>query len=338
MSTKPPSSTRNPRGDDDLGRVLEPYRVPLRGYCYRMLGSAFEAEDAVQETFMRAFRSYGELADREALRGWLYRIATNVCLTMLSARKRRALPIDLGPAGTASATLGAPLEETTWIEPMPDGLVFSEQPLGALIARESVRLALLAALQVLPPRQRAALILHEVLHWRASEVAELLETSVASTNSMLQRARATLAAHPETESAARFEDTLSKPPELAAEERALLGRYVDAFERWDVDALVSLLHRDATLSMPPFALWLRGADELRAWWVGPGAACANSRVVPVAANGMPAFASYKLNGPNGSYRAFALHMLELDQGRVTGHIAFLDTPRLFPLFGLPPMI
>jgi RNA polymerase sigma-70 factor (ECF subfamily) len=321
-----------------LGPLLDQHRVELTGYCYRMLGSAFEAEDAVQETLVRAWRGYAEFEGRSSLRSWLYRIATNVCLSMVSARQRRARPMDLGPAWSAESALGAALDEATWLEPVPDGLVLptAVDPAAHAVSRESIRLAFVAALQLLPAKQRAALILQEVLHWKASEVADLLGTSVASVNSALQRARATLAAKSPSAEAV-FDDTLARSGRSGLEDdsqRKLLGRYVDAFERWDVESLVSLLHEDATLSMPPYALWLRGPEQLRKWWLGPGAKCAGSRVVPISANGSPGFASYKA-APDGSYTPFALHILEMEGGRVTGHHSFLDSARLFPLFGLP---
>ena len=315
----------------ELERRLEQHRVELTAYSYRMLGSAFEAEDAVQETLVRAWRGIDRFEGRAALRSWLYRIATNVCLDMLSSRERRARPMDFGPEGTADlAALGAPLPETTWIQPVPDGNVVPEtsDPAELAASRETLRLAFVAALQHLPARQRAVLILREVLRWKASEVAELLETSVASVNSALQRARATLA-----ESEPSPTDTLEP---LDEEQRALLARYVDAFERYDMESLVALLHEDATLSMPPYAMWLRGHEEFTRWLLGPGHGCRGSRLVAVVANGSPAFAQYRPSGPGGSYEPFALQVLEISDGRIVALNSFLDTARLFPLFGLGP--
>ncbi len=310
--------------------VLEPHRVALTGYCYRMLGSSFDAEDAVQETFVRAWRSYQRFEGRSSLRSWLYRIATNVCLDMLDGRKRRARPIDLGPATEFSpqAPLPAPVTESLWIEPAPDGRVLQAggDPAELAEQRETIRLAFVAALQHLPPRQRAVLILRDVLRWKASEVAELLESSVASVNSALQRARAAIA-----DRAPEPGDQLEP---LDDEQRALLARYVDAFERYDLDSLTALLHEEAVQSMPPYEMWLRGRENILRWWFGPGIGCRGSRLVPTVANGLPAFGQYRPSGPGGSFEPWALQVLELSDGKLVGFTAFLDTERLFPLFGL----
>jgi RNA polymerase sigma-70 factor, ECF subfamily len=302
---------------------LEQHRRELTAHCYRMLGSPFEAEDAVQETLLRAWRSLDRFEGRSALRSWLYRIATNVCLDMLEGRERRARPMDLGPAGEPVAENLRTLPEVTWIQPVPDSLV--ADPADAVVSRDTIRLAFVAALQHLPPRQRAVLILCEVLRWKASEVAELLDTSVASVNSALQRARATLEASELT-------------PEGSFEEpdRELLERYVQAFERYDMDALTSLIRDDATQSMPPYDLWLSGRDDIFAWWLGPGIACKGSRVVPVTtANGSPAFGQYKPSETGEGYEPWALQVLELSDGRIGELTFFLDTETIFPLFGLP---
>ena len=252
---------------------LEQHRRELTAHCYRMLGSPFEAEDAVQETLLRAWRSLDRFEGRAALRSWLYRIATNVCLDMLNGKERRARPMDLGPARSPHGPVGDILPEVTWIEPVPDRLVVQDGSDPAQVAegRETIRLAFVAALQHLPPRQRAVLILCEVLRWKAGEVAELLETSVASVNSALQRARATL-------DAGEFEPG-TPVTSLSDEDRELLTRYVGAFERYDMDELTSLIHEDATQSMPPYELWLRGREDIFGWWVGPGAACRGSKVI-----------------------------------------------------------
>ena len=317
------------RAPAELELQLEQHRRELTGYCYRMLGSAFEAEDAVQDSFIRAWRAFDRFEGRAALRSWLYRIATNVCLDLLSARERRARPIDLGPAREPVESNLSLLPEITWIEPIPDGRIVPDgDPAELAVARETIRLAFVAALQYLPPRQRATLILCEVLRWKAAEVAELLETSVASVNSALQRARATIAA-----SNVSAADTPFPVDEVDA---ALLARYVDAFERYDMEALTSLIHEDATQSMPPYDLWLSGRDDILKWWLGPGGGCRGSRVVPtVAANGSPAFGQYKPSAAGGSYEPWALQVLEVADGRIVELTFFLDAKRLFPLFGLP---
>jgi RNA polymerase sigma-70 factor, ECF subfamily len=308
---------------------LEQYRAELTGYCYRMLGSPFEAEDAVQDTFLRAWKAFDRFEGRSALRSWLYRIATNVCLDLLDGRKRRARPMEISEQVHADVSLPEPVAETTWIEPVPDGRVLpaNADPADLAVARETIRLAFVAALQHLPARQRATLILCEVLRWKASEVAELLDTSVASVNSSLQRARATISA--------LDIDAGGPSPDVDPAQRALLARYVDAFERYDMDSLVALLHEDATLSMPPYAMWLRGHDDIRGWMLGTGSECRGSRLVVVAANGLPAAGQYRPSGPGGSFEPWALQVLETSGGKITGLNAFLDVGRYFPLFGLP---
>jgi len=311
----------------DLELRLEEHRRELTGYCYRMLGSPFDAEDAVQETFIRAWRSFDRFEGRSSLRSWLYRIATNVSLDMLSGRERRARPMDLGPSREPVVENLNALPEVTWIEPIPNGRVVPEgDPAEVAIAHDTIRLAFVAALQHLPPRQRAVLILCEVLRWQASEVAELLETSVASVNSALQRARATLEA-----------TDLSTEAELSvdAADAELLERYVQAFERYDMEALTALVHEDATQSMPPYDLWLTGRDDIFRWWYGPGIGCQGSRVIPtVSANGSPAFGQYK-PAEGGGYEPWALQVLEVRDGKIGELTFFLDTERVFPLFGLP---
>lgn len=316
------------REPSDVELRLEQHRVELTAYCYRMLGSAFEAEDAVQETMVRAWRSFDRFEGRAALRSWLYRIATNVCLDLLNGRARRALPMDLGGPKTADSALGAPLPETAWILPVPDGRVVSVggDPADVAETRESVRLAFVAALQHLPPRQRAVLILREVLRWSAAEVAELLDTTVASVNSSLQRARSTLASCDLTATDA------AEPMDEA--QRGLLRRYVKAFEQYDLDSLTSLLKEDAAWTMPPYALWLRTHDDIRRWMLGPGAGCRGSRLVPTLANGAPAFGQYKPD-PGGGYEPWALQVIDASGGQIIGITFFLDTASLFPLFGLP---
>ncbi|MEU5220817.1 sigma-70 family RNA polymerase sigma factor [Streptomyces sp. NPDC020807] len=307
---------------------LDSYRRELTGYCYRMLGSSFEAEDAVQDTMVRAWKASASFEGRSSVRSWLYRIATNVCLDALSAGNKRARPMDLtSPTPVAQAQL-VKQPEITWLEPMPDGRVLPSagDPAETALSRESVRLAFMAALQHLPPKQRAVLILREVLAWKASEVAELLDTSVASVNSALQRARATLA-----EQAPAASDAADP---LDEEQKALLERYVVAFEGYDMKALTALLHEDATMSMPPYDLWLQGHDDIVGWMLGVGEVCSGSRLVPTVANGSPAFAQYHPD-PAGGFSPWALIVLELRDGKVAGMDFFLDTERWFPLFELP---
>ncbi|WP_232661505.1 sigma-70 family RNA polymerase sigma factor [Pseudonocardia sp. TRM90224] len=315
--------------EGELESMLEKHRVELTGYCYRMLGSAFDAEDAVQETMVRAWKSYDKFEGRSSLRSWLYRIATNVSLTMLEGRGKRARPMDFGPAATVeTATLGEPHGEATWLQPIPDAWAIPAEgdPAELAVARESIRLAFVAALQHLPARQRAVLILREVLQWSAAETAELLGSTVASVNSALQRARATLADQ---------QPTLAEGgTAVAQDQEELLRRFADAFERYDVESIVTMLHEDAVLSMPPYELWLQGPAEIGKWYVGPGKPCEGSRLVPIMANGMPAFAQYRPNG-DGSHEAWALQVLEITDGKITHQNAFLDTATMFPLFGLP---
>jgi RNA polymerase sigma-70 factor (ECF subfamily) len=312
----------------ELERAFEQHRRELLGYCYRMLGTPFDAEDAVQETMLRAWRGIERFEGRAALRSWLYRIATNVCLDSLSASGRRARPMDLGPAREPVAeNLNVPAE-ITWIEPIPDSMVAGSDPAEQAIARETLRLAFIAALQRLPARQRAALILCEVFRWKASEAAELLETSVASINSALQRARATL-------EEAEVSST-DQPATIDADQRELLARYVSAFEAYDIDALTSLIREDAIQSMPPYDLWLAGRENIFTWWLGPGIGCAGSRMLPAPrANGTMAFGQYKPDPENGGYAPWALQVVELRDGKLGELTFFLETERLFPLFGLP---
>jgi RNA polymerase sigma-70 factor (ECF subfamily) len=307
---------------------LERHRVELTAYCYRMLGSSFEAEDAVQETFIRAWRGLATFEGRASLRSWLYRIATNVCLDMLGASQRRARPVDMRPARSADTPLPDALPEDVFIEPVPDARVVPTEtdPAEVAIARESIRLAFVAALQNLPPKQRAVLILREVLHWKAEEVATLLDTTVASVNSALQRARATLGS--------RNLDATAPEAPLDDDQQALLDRYVSAFERYDMDALTSLLREDAQWSMPPYDLWLQTHEDIVKWCLGPGIGCEGSRLIPTSANGMPAYAQYKPD-PAGGHAPWSLQVVELDGTRIKAITFFLDTARLFPMFGLP---
>lgn len=313
------------------GVDLEPYRRELTGYCYRMLGSGFEAEDAVQEAMVRAWRGAEAFEGRSSVRSWLYRIATNVCIDMHRQPQRRARPMEVGPPSPPDESfLGPLLPESTWVTPIPDASV---EPIGADPAeiasyRDSIRLAFVAALQHLPPRQRAALILSEVLGWQVAEVAELLGTSVAAVNSALQRARATLRS---IRAEASFEPLDTRNAEL-------LASYVDAFERYDIERLVSLLREDAVQSMPPFAMWLRGAENIGRFMVEPGpSACRGSRLVATSANGCPAFAQFKPD-TQGGWAPWAIQVLEISGGKIAQlsfFLYFLEPERLFPSFGLP---
>jgi RNA polymerase sigma-70 factor (ECF subfamily) len=306
---------------------LEAHRTALTGHCYRMLGSTVDADDATQETIIRAWKNLDRFDGRASLRTWLYKIATNVCLDELADRGRRARPMEEGPAGSASITPDALVMRpgTRWIEPIPDALALptDADPAEQAILRQSIRLAFVSALQHLAPKQRAVLLLMEVLGWSAAEVAETLDTSVAAVNSALQRARATLAGRNQGE-----------PSALSEQQTRLLNRYVEAFERYDVDGLASLLREDATLSMPPYELWLRGPAEIKAWMLGLGCGCRGSRLLPTAACGSPAFGQYRPN-PAGGHKPWALIVLELSGDRIAGLNSFLDTETLFPRFDLP---
>jgi RNA polymerase sigma-70 factor (ECF subfamily) len=314
---------------DQLDPRLLEHRRELTGYCYRMLGSSFDAEDAVQETMVRAWRGLSDFEGRSALRSWLYRIATNVCLDQLSGRQRRALPMDLSgsPWQPVESSLAARRPGTAWVEPVLDRQVLPEDadPAERAVVRESIRLAFVAALQHLPPRQRAVLILREVLRWKADEVAQLLDTSVASVNSALQRARATLAEH----------GGELEPRPLDDDARNLLERYVDAFERYDIDAFVRLLHDDATQHMPPFEMWLRGPADIGTWMLGPGSECRGSKVMATEANGSPAVAQWRPTA-GGGFAPWALHVLEVTDGKVAHISSFLNLDNeLFQRLGLP---
>jgi RNA polymerase sigma-70 factor (ECF subfamily) len=308
---------------------FEPYRPVLTGHCYRMLGSVVDAEDAVQETMLRAWRAADRFRERSSVKTWLYRIATNVCLdTIASSNRTRVRPVDTSPGpATVHDRLELPQRaREQWVEPIPDALALPAatecDPAERAILRESIRLAFVAALQYLPPRQRAVLLLTQVLNWSAAETAEGLEMSVAGVNSALQRARATLEAR----------NPAVVPRELSVEQRELLARYVDAFERYDVEALTRLLHDEVTLSMPPYDLWLRGHESIARWLHTFGIGCKGSRLVPVeACGGTPAFAQYR----DGGATPWALVLLEVAGGRITSWTSYLDVHTLFPRFGLP---
>jgi RNA polymerase sigma-70 factor, ECF subfamily len=310
---------------------LDQYRAELTGYCYRMLGSGFDAEDAVQETLVRAWRSFDGFEGRAALRSWLYRIATNVCLDMLNGRQRRARPMDLTTSRRGDSPTGTPLPEQNWIQPIPDGRLqpSSGDPAELAVSRETVRLAFVAALQLLTPRQRAVLILRDVLRWPAADVAALLDTTVVSVKSALQRARSTLAAS---------QLTADDPSKVGDEtQQALLVRYIDAFERYDIESLVSLLHDDAIVSMPPYELWLRGQVDIRLFFLAKQSSVPGSRLIPVSANRGPAFGFYKPQRPGGIPEAFGIQLIEVSDDRISGMHTFVD-PNLFRLFDLPPRL
>jgi RNA polymerase sigma-70 factor, ECF subfamily len=317
MATTSVEYSRPPRAD------LELYRERLTGHCYRMLGSAVDAEDAVQETMLRALRALDRFDGRSSLSTWLFRIATNVCIDALNDRARRTLPVHLRPAGTVHDELTT-RDRVHWLEPVPDAKVIPSDadPSEQAILRESVRLAFVAAIQHLPPKQRAALLLTQVVGWSAAETAEALEMTVPAVNSALQRARATLAERADLEMPAL---------ELEPCDNELLDRFVDAFERYDVDALAAMLREDVVMSMPPFELWLRGREAVCEWFLGRGAGCRGSRVVKVSASGTLAFAQYRDGGAN----PWSLAVLETAGGKVSRMTYFLDTERLFPLWGLP---
>ncbi len=329
------ATPNDPRSAADLGNAdlgdsaeLETYRRELTGYCYRMLGSAFEADDAVQETMLRAWKGAAGFEGRSSLRSWLYRIATNVCLDVLRGDRRRALPMDLGPSSPPVESLLRPWPaEDIWVTPIPDARVVPEHGDPAEIAavRDSVRLAFVTALQHLPARQRAALILCEVLRLPAAEAATVLDSSVASVNSALQRARATLAGLPEHQ----------RPGDVEPENAELLARYVDAFQRYDMTTLLALLREDALQTMPPFEMWIQGAANITAWMVQPTpSSCAGSIMVPVRANGVLAWGQYKPDPVQGGYAPWALQVHQVSGGKFSRLTYFLDTERLFPLFGL----
>ncbi|HET9592715.1 MAG TPA: sigma-70 family RNA polymerase sigma factor [Solirubrobacterales bacterium] len=328
-----PVETRTSSFEQDLERL----RPALTGYCYRMLGSGFEAEDATQETMVRAWRRADTLAEPAAMKSWVFRIATNVCLDQIEGRKRRARPVDIAEIGTAATPVGAPLPEADWVLPIADGQAVDHaaDPAARIAERESLRLAFVAALQHLPARQRVVLVLREVLRWSAKEVAELLETSVASVNSALQRARETL-----DELALEDAEAPARPSE--EDERRLLEQYLEAFAEYDVDRIVALLRYDVVFDMPPLPLWVRGPEEVAAFMLGQGAACRGSKLIATAANGCPAFAAYKPDPESGDWLPWSLTVLEPSAAAEGGPLVagvrnFLAPflPSLFGSFGLP---
>jgi RNA polymerase sigma-70 factor, ECF subfamily len=317
--------------DTEFSTLADPYRRELFAHCYRMLGSVHDAEDLVQETYLRAWRAYHNFESRSSLRTWLYRIATNVCLTALDGRDRRPLPTGLG---APSSEAGAPLVESAdapWLEPVPDALIAGEDtdPVAVATTRESIRLAFIAALQYLPSRQRAVLILRDVLQWHAAEVAEALDLSTAAVNSLLQRARAQLA------DAQPAEDALAEPS--SPEQRELLDRYVAAFWEKDIATIVKMFTDDAVWEMPPFRNWYRGPANIGRLidTQCPGRRH-DMRLIATTANGQPAFGLY-MRRPDGSFTPYQLQVLQLRDGKVSHVVAFFDTS-LFSTFGLPPAL
>jgi len=317
---------------EDFARLTEPFRPELLAHCYRMLGSVHDAEDQVQETMIRAWRAYDEFEGRSSLRTWLYRIATNTCLRALENSGRRPLPSGLGgPGEHPEAPLAAESPEVPWLQPIPDTLVSlgTADPAEIVTSRQSMRLALIAALQYLPPRQRAVLILRDVLRWRAAEVAELLDTTTAAVNGTLQRARARL------ELAAPDEDEIHEPAD--PRDRALLDRYARAFQNADITAVMRLLQDDAVFEMPPQPTWFTGVQSiepfLRTWVLTePG----RIQMVPTAANGQPAVAAY-MRELDGAYHAHAIQVLTIAGSRIARVTSFND-PGLLATFGLPEVL
>jgi RNA polymerase sigma-70 factor (ECF subfamily) len=308
---------------------FEQHRTALRGHCYRMLGSAVDADDAVQETMLRAWRSLDTFEGRASLKTWLFRVATHVCLDALADRAKRARPLDLGPCGGVDGPFDT-LPRERWIEPIADAeaLPAAVDPGERLAKKQTIRLAFVAALQHLTPMQRAALLLTDVVGWSPDEVATRFEVGRSALYSSIQRARAALADRDVARDLSGAEASLSPAA------RALVEGYVAAFERYDVDALTSLLHHDVTMCMPPYTLWLRGPETVRRFWLGPGAGCRGSRLVAVEANGAPAFAQYRAS-PEGGHHAWALVVLDVADDGLRGITSFLDVARIFSRFGLP---
>jgi RNA polymerase sigma-70 factor (ECF subfamily) len=323
------------RGDEDaFHRIVAPHRTALHAHCYRMLGSIHDAEDALQETLLSAWRGLPGLERQGSARPWLYRIATNVCLDAIARRPKRMLPVDHGPATAPTNDPGEPLVESVWVEPYPDDALGLDGGYAAPEARyeqrEAVELAFIAALQHLPARQRAVLILREVLGFSAREVSESLETTVASVNSALQRARKAVEERlPERSQQATLRA-------LGDERiRELVEAYVDAWRRGDVEALRALLAEDALFSMPPWAAWWRGRDTIAAFAKTAVEVCAVSRTVPTRANGQPAVAYYSLDAETGRYLAGAIDVITLEGSLIKEITAFVN-PEAFRHFGLPP--
>ena len=321
------------RAKQAFERLAEPLRRELRVHCYRMLGSVHEAEDLVQETYLRAWRSFDSFEEGTSVRAWLYKIATNACLNALASRKsaQRLLPDQLGPAAEPLPP-GAPATDVAWLEPLPDSNLTgvadeAPTPEARYTSRESVQLAFVAAIQHVPPRQRAALLLCDVLGWAAAEAATLLGGSTASINSALQRARETLGK--------RYPQ--GRPPVLPRPEpgqQELIGRYLNAWEGHDLDGFVALLKEDATVTMPPWLQWFAGREAIRSFFAMAWKTCGGLRLVPTAANGQPAFAVYEYSGSDAAWQAHSIQVLTLERSAISALTLFLE-PRVFEAFGLP---
>lgn len=329
-------------GDESAFTMLvERHRVELRVHCYRMLGSFEESEDLVQETFLRAWKNLGGFAGRSSFRAWLYRIATNACIDALDGRARRVLPQHLAPPSDPRIAM-PPRTDVAWLQPFPDRLCEpaapgAAEPEAVVVTRETIELAFLAAIQHLPPRQRAVLLLRDVLGWQAKQAGALLGDSVASVNSALQRARATLREHLPGQ---RMEWTASKEP--TEQERTVLRRYMDAMNRADLAAIADLLAEDVRTAMPPYPVWFQGRDAVvralrTSWDVSAPAYVGRLRVVPAGANLQPSVATYVQGVDDPEYRAFAIGVLRIENDRIEEITAF-HSPRLFPAFGLPTVL
>ncbi|WP_024800818.1 sigma-70 family RNA polymerase sigma factor [Nocardia sp. BMG51109] len=327
--SKPGSSAGAAEISREVLDQFEGYRRELCAYAYRMLGSSFEAEDAVQDAFTRAWKAYDTFEGRSSLRSWLYKITTNVCLDMLDGPQRRARPMDLSGPSSPDTPLPPPQPDYVWVEPIPNALAFGADPAEHATAKDSLRLAFVAAVQHLPATQRAILIMREVLRFSANETADMLLMSPASVNSALQRARATMAKVQPAEAGSYDESD--------EQQRKLVDGFVRAFEAYDMDSLTALLKQDVELSMPPFELWISGPANVARFMLTTGQQCRGSKLVPLAgANGLPAFGHYKPTEEPGVYTPWSITVLEFEGDQISGLNFFLDTERLFPLFGLAP--
>jgi RNA polymerase sigma-70 factor (TIGR02960 family) len=307
--------------------MVEDLRSELTGYCYRMMGSIFEAEDAVQDAMLRVWQNWDRIQEHSSRRAWVYRIATNVCLDKLRYAKRRALPMDLSAPAARITEPRDSLPRASWIWPAPDTV---HDPMDIVVSRETIRLSFIAILQLLPPRQRAVLILHDVFRWSASETANALGMTAAAVNSALQRARGTIA-----RSNLRSDEL--KDGDVDADQQ-LLARYVEAFEQYDIDALLALFRENGSLSMPPFTMWVLGRSNLSEFYAATRSHCLGSRLLPVRVNGnSPAYAQYVPTGQDGVLTPWAIHVLEMSRGTIAHIYHFIDS-ELFVRFGLPTSV